>query len=268
MRRMERRKARNRTRMTILVVVILLLAGAAAIVGSLYAQESEIASGAEVYEQLMQQLKEPLPTNRPLPQALPVTEPDVLIEAAEQPEKTLLTESAADESTVLPAEQPEQQPEPASAVPAEQAAVPVASEAQTLPATPATDENTHPPVSHQQPDPVPEPQQEESPADASPCGYTGADLAACKATNSDFVAWLQIPGTDVDYPVVLTNNVDYYLDHTFNGSESIIGCLFSLGRTDYRAPSRNIAIYGHHMRRSRSTTMFQPLHNYGFRNDA
>lgn len=93
-------------------------------------------------------------------------------------------------------------------------------------------------------------------------GFTGADLAACTAANSDFAAWLQIPGTDADYPVVLTNDVDYYLDHTFTGQESIIGCLFSLGRTDYAAPSQNIAIYGHHMRRSRSTTMFQPLHEY------
>lgn len=91
---------------------------------------------------------------------------------------------------------------------------------------------------------------------------TRTDLAACKAVNSDFVAWLQIPGTDVDYPVVLTDNTAYYLKHTFTGEESIIGCLFSLGRTDYEKPSANIAIYGHHMRRSRSTTMFQPLHNF------
>ena len=91
---------------------------------------------------------------------------------------------------------------------------------------------------------------------------TRADLAACKAINGDFVAWLQIPGTDVDYPVVLTDDAAYYLKHTFTGEESIIGCLFSLGRTDYEKPSANIAIYGHHIRRSRSTTMFQPLHNF------
>ena len=91
---------------------------------------------------------------------------------------------------------------------------------------------------------------------------TRADLAACKAVNGDFIAWLQIPGTDVDYPVVLTDDAAYYLKHTFTGEESIIGCLFSLGRTDYEKPSTNIAIYGHHMRRSRSTTMFQPLHNF------
>ena len=70
---------------------------------------------------------------------------------------------------------------------------------------------------------------------------TRADLAACKAVNRDFIAWLQIPGTDVDYPVVLTDDAAYYLKHTFTGEESIIGCLFSLGRTDYEKPSANIA---------------------------
>lgn len=89
-----------------------------------------------------------------------------------------------------------------------------------------------------------------------------ADLAACQAVNGDFIGWLQIPGTKVDYPVVLTNDVAYYLNHTFTRQENIIGCLFSLGKTDYQSPSRNIAVFGHHMRRSRETTMFQPLHNY------
>lgn len=90
----------------------------------------------------------------------------------------------------------------------------------------------------------------------------GIDLASLKAANNDFIAWLHIPGTKIDYPVVLTDDVDHYLTHSFSGNESICGTLFSLSRTDYRAPSRNIAIFGHHMRRSRSQTMFQPLHNY------
>lgn len=91
--------------------------------------------------------------------------------------------------------------------------------------------------------------------------FTHADLNTCLAINPDFIGWLSIPGTDIDYPVVLTSDVDYYLTHDFTGRESIIGCLFSLDRTDYQT-SRNIAVYGHHMRRSRSTTMFQPLHAY------
>lgn len=101
----------------------------------------------------------------------------------------------------------------------------------------------------------------QSPA-AAKHGLTGADLAACQAINSDFIGWLQIPGTTVDYPVVLTGDVAHYLTHTFEGQENVIGCLFSLDKTDYETPSRNIAVYGHHMRRSRAVTMFQPLHEY------
>lgn len=91
--------------------------------------------------------------------------------------------------------------------------------------------------------------------------FTHADLNTCLAINPDFIGWLTIPGTDIDYPVVLTSDVDYYLTHDFTGQKSVIGCLFSLDRTDYQT-SQNIAVYGHHMRRSRSTTMFQPLHAY------
>lgn len=104
-------------------------------------------------------------------------------------------------------------------------------------------------------------QPEEGPT-ATPVGNTGADLAACKVTNGDFVAWLQIPGTKIDYPVVLTNDIDHYLNHTFTGTESSLGTLFSLGKTDYQTPGRNIAIYGHHIRSSGGQKMFRPLASY------
>ena len=76
------------------------------------------------------------------------------------------------------------------------------------------------------------------------------DLSAYLAQNPDFVAWLRIPGTNVDYPVVQTDNPDYYLNHTFSGKSSVVGTLFSLADADYAAPGRNIAIYGHHLRSS------------------
>lgn len=90
---------------------------------------------------------------------------------------------------------------------------------------------------------------------------TGVDVATCQAINSDFVAWLQIPGTTVDYPVVQSDDTDYYLHHTFTGKKSYIGTLFSLEKTDYATPGRNIAIYGHHIR-SNDVVMFSPLIAY------
>ena len=87
------------------------------------------------------------------------------------------------------------------------------------------------------------------------------DLSAYLAQNPDFVAWLRIPGTNVDYPVVQTDNPDYYLNHTFSGKQSVVGTLFSLADADYAAPGRNIAIYGHHLRSS-GEKMFTSLMRY------
>ena len=87
------------------------------------------------------------------------------------------------------------------------------------------------------------------------------DLSAYLAQNPDFVAWLRIPGTNVDYPVVQTDDPDDYLNHTFSGKSSVVGTLFSLADADYQAPGRNIAIYGHHLRSS-GEKMFTSLMRY------
>ena len=88
----------------------------------------------------------------------------------------------------------------------------------------------------------------------------GIDLEACLKQNKDFVAWLTIPGTKIDYPVVRSNNTAYYLRHLFNGKESKLGCLFSLKSSDYQTPSKNVAIHGHHL--SNSDAMFSMLLRY------
>ena len=90
---------------------------------------------------------------------------------------------------------------------------------------------------------------------------TGADLAACLAQNDDFIAWIRIPGTNVDYPVVWTDDAEYYLHHTFTGKQGAAGTLFSLIKTDYSIPSRNIAIYGHYLK-STGEKMFTSLMRY------
>ena len=91
-------------------------------------------------------------------------------------------------------------------------------------------------------------------------GKTGADLAACRKRNKDFIAWIQIPGTGIDYPIVATNDTDYYLNHSFDGKTSSLGTLFSLGKSNWKSPSKNTAIYGHNI--SSSKRMFSELHKY------
>ena len=230
--------------MTAVLAVILLLAGIAAIVASLWMQEQQIELGAEEYDVLSQQLKLPAATEEmpdeqaPASTEIPPQDESSVQTPDELPKTEELTMAQPVESTAEPTITVEPPLPMATDVPAVQEVAPTAQPVISKPSSGSS-------------------------------GYTGADLNACKAINSDFIGWLRIPGTKVDYPVVLTNDVDYYLDHTFNHQENIIGCLFSLGKTDYSTPSRNIAVYGHHMRRSRSTTMFQPLHEYksaSFRN--
>ena len=108
---------------------------------------------------------------------------------------------------------------------------------------------------------APNPQQAASPSpDAQSVVDSGVDLEACLAQNKDFVAWLSIPGTVISYPVVRSDDSAYYLGHLFNGKKSKLGCLFSLKSSDYRQPSQNIAIYGHHL--SHSDAMFSTLSTY------
>ena len=127
------------------------------------------------------------------------------------------------------------------------------------PITTVTDDNPISPTSESSSAALPSPTASTLPM--SEQGYTGVDLSACLAANADFIGWLRIPDTTVDYPVVQTDDTDYYLDHTFAGKQSYIGTLFSLGKTDFQAPSRNIAIYGHHIR-SNDQVMFSPLLGY------
>ncbi len=77
--------------------------------------------------------------------------------------------------------------------------------------------------------------------------------------NPDITGWLKIPGTVIDYPVVKTDDEDYYLHHDFYGQKSIYGTLFVKDIADVETPGTNIIIYGHHMR---NNTMFGDLDAY------
>ena len=96
---------------------------------------------------------------------------------------------------------------------------------------------------------------------AQPATLSGVNLAKLQSQNSEFIAWLQIPGTSVNYPVVQTSDTAFYLTHNFKRQKAKAGTLFSLPSTDYRTPGKNIVIYGHHLSH-RPNAMFSPLLNY------
>jgi sortase B len=81
-----------------------------------------------------------------------------------------------------------------------------------------------------------------------------------KERNEDFIGWLRIFGTNVDYPVMQTKDErDYYLHRDFDKKYSAAGTLFASDISDIDGPSNVIIIYGHMMK---SGAMFGGLKEY------
>lgn len=89
------------------------------------------------------------------------------------------------------------------------------------------------------------------------------DWEALFKINKDIVAWIEVPGTNISYPVVQAENNTEYLNKDINGAYSIYGAIFLDSRlygTDLESNYNNI-IYGHNMGRW-TDVMFTPLKEY------
>lgn len=106
--------------------------------------------------------------------------------------------------------------------------------------------------------PKEEPKKEETPE--KPAVEIPIDFAALKEQNPDVYAWIKIPGTVIDYPILQsgTDNA-YYLKHTMDGQEKPEGAIFTEDYNTKTFEDPNTVIYGHDMKNG---SMFQNLHNY------
>lgn len=86
-----------------------------------------------------------------------------------------------------------------------------------------------------------------------------AKLGELKKQNSDLIGWIEIPDTNINYPVVQTDNNDYYVNHNFEKQKSSTGTIFLHKDCDITKPSNNLIIYGH---RTTTGTMFETLTKY------
>lgn len=78
--------------------------------------------------------------------------------------------------------------------------------------------------------------------------------------NPDFIGWLAIDGTNIDYPVMLTpDDPEFYLRRGFNKQFSLAGTPFIDARCSINPMSDNIIIYGHNMK---DDTMFSDILKY------
>lgn len=82
------------------------------------------------------------------------------------------------------------------------------------------------------------------------------------AENEDLVGWLQIEGTNINYPVLQSDTEEdsqFYLTHSFAKKKDKNGSLFMDYRNDFLDRDTNIIIYGHNMK---SGAMFGSLKRY------
>lgn len=77
--------------------------------------------------------------------------------------------------------------------------------------------------------------------------------------NNDFVGWIKIDGTEIDYPVVQADNNDYYLNHNFDKEKESRGTIFMDYTSDSNLGYMNTVIHGHNWL---DDTVFSELPQY------
>lgn len=102
---------------------------------------------------------------------------------------------------------------------------------------------------------VPEP----TPVDDTVLALQQIDLDALREENPEVVGWIQIPDTKINYPIMQTDNNDYYLKHDWNGKRNVLGSIFMEKENSPDMTDFNTIIYGHNMQSGR---MFAALHDF------
>lgn len=85
------------------------------------------------------------------------------------------------------------------------------------------------------------------------------DFDALKQENGDVYAWISIPDTQVDYPVLQSTEDNKYLDTNIDGTSGYPGCIYSNVCNSREFDDYITVLYGHNMK---SGEMFGSLHNF------
>ena len=85
------------------------------------------------------------------------------------------------------------------------------------------------------------------------------DFVALREQNTDVLGWILIPNTKVSYPLVQGEDNDYYLNHTWRKTRSVVGAIFMEQQSSADLTDFNTIIYGHRMN---NRSMFGRLLDY------
>lgn len=89
--------------------------------------------------------------------------------------------------------------------------------------------------------------------------YKKINFMVLQKINPDICAWISIPGTNIDYPVLIGKNDEMYLNHDYKGEYSELGSLFSFSDAKRNFSDAHICIFAHNMRKPQ---MFGELKRY------
>lgn len=85
-------------------------------------------------------------------------------------------------------------------------------------------------------------------------------LADLKSQYPDLYGWISVSGTNISYPIMQSEDNDYYLTHSYTGASLGAGAIFADYRCDRtHGSNKNLVLYGHHMSNS---SMFHQLDNF------
>lgn len=104
----------------------------------------------------------------------------------------------------------------------------------------------------------PEPEKPNPYWDYTKINLIDVDFSSLETINSDTVGWVQVPGTNINYPFVQTSDNDYYLNHSFDKTYNGAGWVFMDYRNNAKEFGKNTIIYGHNRA---DKTMFYTLKN-------
>ncbi len=92
-------------------------------------------------------------------------------------------------------------------------------------------------------------------------GEVGIDFKSLKKINKDIYAWITIPNTNVDYPILqsYSKSDSYYLYRNFKREQDINGSIYTEKHNKTDFSDRVTVIYGHDML---DGSMFKTLHNF------
>lgn len=92
-----------------------------------------------------------------------------------------------------------------------------------------------------------------------PAGQSVYDFGKLQEENGDIYAWITVPGTQIDYPVLQSETDDYYLDYNMDHTKGYPGCIYSNSCNTKDFLDYVTVLYGHNMKNG---SMFGSLHKF------